>query len=153
MSILININPEKWGLQWRYHSHKSISFFLICIFFLSVSSISANLFVVLLECCKILMGLWEFTLQIQMLVFASVVRIKGAYLLHTLADIPGNEGALSVTIHTDSFLFFSHLLHFWLIAPMITPLWLIYPYCTVTIYTARYPPITLAWSYSNIPEF
>ena len=67
---------------------------------------------------------------------------------------------LSVTIHTDSFLFFPHLLHsdsylshLWLITPTLTPLWLIYPYCTFTIYTARYPPVTLAWSYSNIPEF
>ena len=66
----------------------------------------------------------------------------------------------SVMIHTDSFLFLSHLLHsdsylsrLWLIAPTLTPPWLIYPYCTFTIYMARYPLVTLAWSYSNIPEF
>ena len=66
----------------------------------------------------------------------------------------------SVTIHMDSFLFFPHLLHsdsylscLWLITPTLTPPWLIYPYCTFTIYMARYPLVTLAWSYSNIPEF
>ena len=37
--------------------------------------------------------------------------------------------------------------------PTLTPLWLIYPYCTLTIYMARYLPVTLPWSYSNIPEF
>ena len=58
------------------------------------------------------------------------------------------------------FLSFTHLLHpdsylccLWLIVLTLTPLWLISPYCTFTIYTARYPPVTLAWSYSNIPEF
>ena len=35
----------------------------------------------------------------------------------------------------------------------LAPLWLIDPYCTFTIYTARYPLVTSAWSYSNIPEF
>ena len=83
----------------------------------------------------------------------------------------------SVTIHMDSFLsshtcstlthishaydsLLPHLLHsdsylscLWLIAPTLTPLWLISPYCTFTIYTARYPPVSSAWSYSNIPEF
>ena len=51
------------------------------------------------------------------------------------------------------FLFFSHLLHFWLIVLTLTPLWLIYPYYAFHIYMARYPPVTLAWSDSNIPEF
>ena len=72
----------------------------------------------------------------------------------------------SLCSHTYSTLF-SHLLHFdsylshlWLIAPTLTPplpCLLHYdsftPICTFTIYTARYPPVTLAWSYSNIPEF
>ena len=34
--------------------------------------------------------------------------------------------------------------------PTPTPLWRVYPYCTNTIYTARYPSVTLAWSYSNM---
>ena len=65
-----------------------------------------------------------------------------------------------VTIHMDSFLLFSHLLqsdsyfpHLWLIVLTLTPPWLIDLYCTFTIYTARYPLVTSAKSYSNIPEF
>ena len=75
-----------------------------------------------------------------------------------------------VTILTDSFLFFPHLLHPDSLTPLLThhshiystsdssfspftPLWLIHPYCTFTIYMARHLPVTLAWSYSNIPEF
>ena len=69
-------------------------------------------------------------------------------------------------LHSDSYL--SHL---WLIVPTLAPLWPISltlmthrshtystmthltPICTFTIYMARYPPVNLAWSYSNIPEF
>ena len=51
-------------------------------------------------------------------------------------------------LHSDSFLSW-----LWLIIPTPAPLWLINPYCTFTIYMARYPLVTLAWSYSNIPEF
>ena len=58
------------------------------------------------------------------------------------------------------FFSFSHLLHsdsylscLWLIVLTLAPPWLTPPYCTFTIYMARYPPVTLAWSYSNIPEF
>ena len=55
--------------------------------------------------------------------------------------------------YSTSDLLFSHLFHSWPIVLTLTPPWLIYPCCTFTIYTARYPPVTLAWSYSNIPEF
>ena len=55
---------------------------------------------------------------------------------------------------------FSHLLHsnsflswLWLIVLTPTPLWLIDPYCTLTIQMTRSLPVNLAWSYSNIPEF
>ena len=58
------------------------------------------------------------------------------------------DSSLPHLLHSDS-----HLSHLWLIAPTLTPLWLTYPYCTFTIYMASYPPVTLAWSYSNIPEF
>ena len=58
------------------------------------------------------------------------------------------DSSLPHLLHSDSYLSRS-----WLIAPTLTPPWFIYLYCTFTIYMARYPPVTSAWSYSNIPEF
>ena len=72
-----------------------------------------------------------------------------SYTYSTLTHISHTyDSSLPHLLHSDSYL--SRL---WLIAPTLTPPWLIHPYCTLTIYTARYPLVTLAWSYSNIPEF
>ena len=62
-----------------------------------------------------------------------------------LFDIHSHSSSLphlhSVTIHMDSFLFFSHSLHsdlyfphLWLIILTLAPQWLTNPYCTFTIY-------------------
>ena len=66
-----------------------------------------------------------------------------------------HDSLLPHLLHSDSYL--SRL---WLITPTLTPPLprLLHhdsstPICTFTIYTARHPPVTLAWSYSNIPEF
>ena len=58
-----------------------------------------------------------------------------------------------MTHHSHTYSTDSYLPHLWLIVLTLTPPQLINPYCTFTIYTASYPPVTLAWSYSNIPEF
>lgn len=56
MGILINVNPEKRGLTVTLLQPWDRFLRLVGIFFLSIGGISANLFVVLLECRKILTG-------------------------------------------------------------------------------------------------
>jgi hypothetical protein len=70
---------------------------LVLAFLFGISGISPHLFIVLLQCCKILARLREFTLQSKsesMIVKPSI--IDNSYLLHALTDIPMHKGTFRV---------------------------------------------------------
>ena len=119
--------------QWCYDSHGLFSFFP---HLLHSDSFLSCLWLI----APTLTPLWLISLML--MTHCSHTYSTLTHFSHTY------DSLLPHLLHSDSFL--SCL---WLIAPTLTPSWLIYPYCTFTIYTARYPLVTVAWSYSNIPEF
>ena len=103
-------------------------------------------------------GNWSHPVTIHMDSFSSLPTLTPLWLI-SLALMTHSSHTYSTS--------FTHLLHYdsylsrsWLIVHTLTPLrshtcstLTHFPYLYLTIYTARYPPVNLAWSYSNIPEF